>query len=236
MSPLRIPSAMIVGMREDRRALGYDAVAEEYVRRYLHELDHKPFDRMVLDRFAASVRSGGTVVDIGCGPGQIGRYLADRGLRVGGLDLSERSVACGRRLNPGMDFLCADMQALPIKNSAWSGIVAFYSVIHIPSDRVGDTLLEFARVLEPEAPLLVAFHIGDETVHLDEWWERRVSLDFHFFRPTDIRRGLQVAGFNVEEVLERDPYSEDVEYQSRRCYIFARKSSVPTDGPDPAKE
>ena len=33
---------------------------------------------------------------------------------------------------------------------------------------------------------------------------------------------LTTAGFEVEETIERDPYP-DVEHQSRRAYIFARK-------------
>jgi hypothetical protein len=38
-------------------------------------------------------------------------------------------------------------------------------------------------------------------------------------------RYLQAAGFLVEEVLERDPYAPEVEYQSRRGYILASKPS-----------
>jgi hypothetical protein len=34
---------------------------------------------------------------------------------------------------------------------------------------------------------------------------------------------LRAAGFELEEAIERGPYSEEVEYQSRRAYIFARK-------------
>jgi hypothetical protein len=70
--------------------------------------------------------------------------------------------------------------------------------------------------------LLVAFHIGDETVHLDEWWGHKVNVDFFFFRSDEIARHLRKAGFEIEELIERDPYAE-VEHQSRRSYIFARR-------------
>jgi hypothetical protein len=43
--------------REDYRT-SYDRVAAEYVRRIADELQHKPFDRQLLDRFAVSVRDG----------------------------------------------------------------------------------------------------------------------------------------------------------------------------------
>jgi hypothetical protein len=47
-------------------------------------------------------------------------------------------------------------------------------------------------------------------------------LDFQFFRPEGMADFLRAAGFEVEEVVEREPYP-DVEHQSRRAYIFARK-------------
>jgi hypothetical protein len=48
-------------------------------------------------------------------------------------------------------------------------------------------------------------------------------LDFNFLETEEIKTYLQQAGFELEEVIERDPYPEDVEFQSRRAYIFARK-------------
>ena len=48
-------------------------------------------------------------------------------------------------------------------------------------------------------------------------------MDFFLFGPSEIRQYLESAGFVVEEVVEREPYAPEVEYQSRRAYIFARK-------------
>ena len=43
----------------------YDRVADEYVRRIADELQHKPLDRQLLDRFAADVRDVGLACDMG---------------------------------------------------------------------------------------------------------------------------------------------------------------------------
>ena len=84
------------------------------------------------------------------------------------------------------------------------------------------TLTELRRFLRPGGLLLLVFHIGDETIHLDEWWGRRVNVDFNFLPTAEITTHLSTAGFAIEEIFERDPYP-DVEYKSRRAYIFARK-------------
>jgi hypothetical protein len=47
--------------------ISYDRVADEYVRHLFDKLQHKPLDRQLLDRFAASVRDVGPACDMGCG-------------------------------------------------------------------------------------------------------------------------------------------------------------------------
>jgi SAM-dependent methyltransferase len=200
----------------------YDRVAEEYARRIFGELEHKPFDCQLLDRFAARVKGCGPVCDLGCGPGHVARYLHERGVRVFGIDLSPVMVEQAQRLNPGIPFRQGDMLSLNFLDNAWGGIAAFYSIIHIPRTEVCAALAEMKRVLRPGGLLLLAFHVGDETMHLDEWWGHSVSVNFLFFRPEEMAESLRATGFEVEEVLERDPYPE-VEHQSRRAYIVARK-------------
>ena len=51
----------------------YDELADEYTRRIFDELRQKPFDRQLLDRFAADVAEIGEVCDMGCGPGHVAR-------------------------------------------------------------------------------------------------------------------------------------------------------------------
>jgi hypothetical protein len=69
---------------------------------------------------------------------------------------------------------------------------------------------------------LLTFHIGSETVHRDEWWGKDVSIDFNFLETAEIKEHLEAAGFELQEVIERDPYAE-IEFPSRRAYIFAGK-------------
>jgi SAM-dependent methyltransferase len=200
----------------------YDRVAAEYVQRISGELKHKPLDRQLLDRFAAAVRGLGPVCDLGCGPGHVARYLHDQGVHVIGVDLSSAMIDQARRLNPGIEFRQGNMLDLDIEDGAWSGVVAFYSIIHISRTDTVAALAEMKRVLRPGGRMLLAFHIGGETIHLDEWWGQPVSVDFHFFHPEEMADSLRIVGFEVEEIIEREPYPE-VEYQTRRAYIFARK-------------
>ena len=135
-------------------------------------------------------------------------------------------VERARRLTPGVEFRQGDMMALDAPDGTWAGIAAFYSIIHIPRGDMARALGELRRVLRPGGLLLLAFHIGDDTIHLDEWWGQKVCVDFFFFRPDEVAGYLRAAGFEIEEIIEREPYP-DVEHQSRRAYIFARRPAEP---------
>jgi hypothetical protein len=70
---------------------------------------------------------------------------------------------------------------------------------------------------------LLAFHTGDEVVEVKELWGQSVSLNFFFVTASVAKRHLETAGFRIEGVIERGPYPPEVEYQTQRAYIFARK-------------
>jgi ubiquinone/menaquinone biosynthesis C-methylase UbiE len=206
----------------DNLQASYDRVAEEYARRIFDELQYKPLDRQLLDRLAASVPEGGIICDVGCGPGHVARYLHERGARVIGIDLSAAMIEQARRLNPGLEFKQGNMLALDIEDETWAGIAMFYSIIHVPREEIVTALHELKRVLQPGGWLLVAFHLGTEVVHLEEWWDLPVSANFVFFLASEMQAYLQAAGFLIEDLIERPPYP-DVEHQSHRAYILARK-------------
>jgi ubiquinone/menaquinone biosynthesis C-methylase UbiE len=207
----------------------YDRLAEEYARRISNELQHKPLDRELLDRFAAAVAGRGDICDMGCGPGHVARYLRNAGATVFGLDLSPQMLQEARKVSPDISFREGNMLALDLQNGSLAGIAAFYAIVNIPHKSLPTVFREMARVLQPGGVLLLAFHLGDEAIHENELWGQQISMDFFLFQTSAIRHELEKAGLAIEEIIEREPYAPEVEYQSRRAYIFARKPS--TAGP-----
>jgi hypothetical protein len=80
------------------------------------------------------------------------------------------------------------------------------------------------RVLQPGGLCLLTYHLGSEDTHHEEMLGHKVDLDMALFTTAEITGHLQAAGFQAEEALERDPYAPEVEFQSRRGYVLAKKS------------
>src|SRR5262245_46001324 len=200
----------------------YDAVAREYADRFAGELAHKPLDRELLGRFAAEVRGRGRVYDLGCGPGHTTAFLHGGGVRVRGLDLSADLLREARQRHPGVEFEEGDMLALALPDASLAGVVAFYAIVHLSPAALRRALAEMHRVLRPGGRLLLAFHAGEGSIHVEEFLGRPVALDFVFFAPQEVAGEPGRAGFPAVELIERVPYP-DGESPSRRAYLFARK-------------
>src|SRR6266496_4409545 len=137
-------------------------MAEGYAQAFRDELNRKPFDRGRLDELVAATRPDGRVLDLGCGAaGHIGRYLADRGLAVTGVDFSEQAIEVARRLNSGMTFQVADIRSLPFVDDSIAAISAFSCLIYGTAEDVLAALRECRRVLEPAGRLLASVHGGE---------------------------------------------------------------------------
>lgn len=200
----------------------YDRVANQYARRLFDELNYKPLDRELLARFAAEVKGRGIVCDMGCGPGHVARFVRDAGANVFGLDLSARMVAEAQHLNPDIEFRTGNMLGLDLPNDSLVGITAFYAIVNIQRESLPEVFNELFRVLAPTGLLLIAFHIGEQVLRPQELWGQPIEMEFYHLPLELIHRLLVQAGFEIADVIERDPYP-DVEFQSRRAYIFARK-------------
>lgn len=199
----------------------YDSAANAYAEHLATELDHKPLDRHLLNRFAEEVRGRGLVADLGCGPGHVARYLQGQGATVVGIDLSPGMIRVAADLHPGIDLRVGDMTRLDFSDASLAGVVAFYSIVHFSPAELGAVFQEIRRALMPGGLALIAFHIGDEIVHVNDLFGSPVSLDFRFHDPRAVIDSLRDAQLAVIECVEREPY-EEVEYPSRRCYLLAR--------------
>ncbi|NKE56828.1 class I SAM-dependent methyltransferase [Lentzea sp. PSKA42] len=205
----------------------YDLVAARYAAELGDELAGKPLDRALLDVVAEL--ADGPVLDVGCGPGHVAAYLADR-VPVVGVDLSPQMCA-----HASVPVCAGDMTALPFRSHSVSALVCLYAVIHLDAGERAAAYAEFARVLRPGGHALVAFHVRDADTRsgqertLTQWWGNDVELTFRFLDPEVETRALAEAGLTVTARLDRAP-DPRAEHASDRTYLLARAASASGSG------
>lgn len=207
---------------ETRRC--YDLAAAEYTKKFINELDGKPFDRNLLERFARMLPEGGLVYECGCGSGHIGHFLFNQGRqKVTGLDFSEQSIEQARQTFPDIEFLVDNMLASKMPTGSADGILAFYAIVHFTYREVGKTLSEWYRLLKPGGLCLFSYHVGKEIVPVENFLDiPGAGATWRFLKTDRIIRLAERTGFQLFEAVERYPYA-GAEHPSRRAYVILRK-------------
>jgi ubiquinone/menaquinone biosynthesis C-methylase UbiE len=199
----------------------YNKTAQAYADKFIDELSHKHLDKILLQSFAAENKNKGKAIDLGCGPGQTTRFLYDCGMSdIIGTDISRSMMEVAKQINPAISFEVADMLQLQYEDGLFGSAIAFYAIVHFDYEQVKIALKEIKRVLKEKGQFLFSFHIGNEIVHLDNFLEQPVNIDFQFFETAKIVELLTEVGFELTDVIERQPYA-NVEHPTRRAYIWA---------------
>jgi len=125
----------------------------------------------MITAFASLVHAGGSgseVLDAGCGPGQWTELLVQLGVRACGMDLSPAMVAIASRHRPDLRYEVGSMLDLNVPDGSIAGILAHFSLIHLPPHLLPTVLAKFARAVESNGPLLIGVQIADAAG--DEGW------------------------------------------------------------------
>ena len=84
-----------------------------------------------LDRFCALIPPGGTILDIGCGPGKpMAAYLLAQGFDICGVDSSPTMISLARNNFPDREWLVGDMRVLSLGRT-FDGVIAWDSFFHL---------------------------------------------------------------------------------------------------------
>ncbi|MFE1950038.1 class I SAM-dependent methyltransferase [Streptomyces sp. NPDC059524] len=187
----------------------YDRVASAYVERVKTPAELDPLSRGMLDVFAETTRTAGLgpVGDLGCGPGRVTAYLAERNVPAFGIDLSPAMAGLARAAHPDLWFGVGSMTSLPIRDDALGGVLAYYSTHHTPPESLPLLFGEFHRTLAPGASLMLAGHVGTGQ-HLrptEAYGGHPVSYASYLLPPDRIAALLTGAGLALTARLVEEP-------------------------------
>ncbi|MFD9423538.1 MULTISPECIES: class I SAM-dependent methyltransferase [unclassified Streptomyces] len=208
------------GWLADTRS-SYDMVAVSYADQLREALTGKPYLRAALALFAEMVHTagGGPVADVGCGPGHVTAHLHESGIDAFGIDLSPVMIDVARRDHPDLRFEVGSMTDLPLADASVTGLLAFWSLIHVPDHAIPAVFAHFRRVVRPGGPLLLGFHVGDESrLKTQGYGGHPMKVHVHRRLPARMTAWLSDAGFTVEAQLLTDP-----DERAPGAVLFARR-------------
>ena len=159
----------------------------------------------------------GTVLDLGCGPGQWSEWLHSLGLDVLGIDLVPEFIAHARWAHKGPEFRLGSITELDVPDSSAAAALAWFSTIHLPPVALDRALTELRRVLVPGGTTVLGFFDSEHEV---VQFEHKVTTAWRW--PVDaFASRLRAAG--LDEV-ERFQWTLPDQPDRRYAAIAARRA------------
>lgn len=209
--------------RDAKVSAAYDALAEAHTARFSAELEEAPFERWLLDR-VVELSGEHPVADVGCGSGGTSAYLADRGARVVGSDLSPEMIRQARLARPDLTFEVRDLRRLmrPTDADGWGVVLAWYSLVHLAESELREALAALARPLRSGGYVVVSLYAGPSIRHVTELWDIPIDLDFVHHDPAAVIAAAEAAGLSDLEWYERGHLPRDGA-PVHRFYLIGRR-------------
>jgi SAM-dependent methyltransferase len=151
----------------------------------------------------------------------VAAFLAERGLEVVGVDVSEAMLAAARDVHPSIPFRAGQLDRLPFDDAVLGGAVCWYSIIYTPPEHLDAVFSELRRVLVGRSHALFAFQGGaGEAVVRANAHGTSFSLTSVRHDVEHVARRLQAAGFGVRATVVREP---EFDHEStRQAFVLAR--------------
>ncbi|KOG86624.1 SAM-dependent methyltransferase [Streptomyces varsoviensis] len=170
------------------------------------DIRRHPWLKASIDVFADAVRGLGPVLDVGCGPGTVTAYLAERGIDVSGVDLSPRMIENARRLHPECRFSVSSVTDLDLEAASLGGVLGWWSLFNLPRAILPQVLAMFARALKPGGHFITGTHVGDgDMVRTEAYGGVPVRWTTHRWLPEQFAELIEQAGLRPVAELRLPP-------------------------------
>jgi SAM-dependent methyltransferase len=150
---------------------------------------------------SARLSPGDRLLELGCGPGIPVARMLSHDFAVVGVDISWQMLRLARRNAPRAALLRADIASVEFQPEAFDGVVAFYSLIHVPRVHHAAVLARVYRWLRPGGLLVASLGWHDLPVHSDPDWLGGGPMYWSFFDAQTNLRLLRQAGLVVDEAV-----------------------------------
>ncbi len=185
----------------------------DYEKTFRQDKNPNAFEKTRLDSFLNELPKNSNVLDLGCGIGiPFDKYLADKGIKVKGVDFSKKHIDQAKKNVPNAEFVEGDFSEMKFDKKSYNGILALYSIFHIYRDQHKKLLENIYKTLTDGGVALMTFGTsGSEYCEEEDFCGTKMA--WSTFEPEIYKQYFNEIGFKIrEETYEGKPGDEEYHY------------------------
>ena len=183
----------------------YNRIAEDWHRDHIPDTWWEEGTRM----FDELLPIGAHILDVGCGSGVKAKYFIEHGMKVTGIDISDKLLEIAKREAPNAEFKELSMFDLDMMPETFDGVFAQASLLHIPKKDAGEVVKKMTGRLTRNGLLYIAVKEKredkpEEEVAKENDYGYEYERFFSYFTMDELEQYLTEAGLKIVSKL-RNP-------------------------------
>jgi ubiquinone/menaquinone biosynthesis C-methylase UbiE len=214
-----------ISPEKDRNILSvatYNACAEKYAEVFM---DISPYhDR--IDEWCRRINiDSPMILDLGCGPGNISRYLRDRwdSPKITGIDLAEEMIRIARKTAPSVKFICEDARKIEFPDNSFDGIIVSFCIPYLSLNETSDLIRKVAKILKPGGALYLSCMEGNRQGPEATSFSEGRLVYIYYYEACNIYDLLSINGFQRISTFKQDYREQDGATSTDLIFIASKK-------------
>lgn len=183
--------------------------------------------------FCDSLEPGASILDVGCGPGNVEKLLVESGkeFEILGIDLSNEMINHARAniVSPRVKFVVGDIRDMGLEGKRYDAVIASFCLPHLTNEEAENLIEDMSRGLREGGLFYLSCMEGSKSGFETTSFSSNDCIFFNYYTEEFIQRVLCKNGLRSTE-LQRDVYTENDGSKTIDMFFFAQKQARAGDG------
>lgn len=196
----------------------YNKIAQEYDKEFGNDYSDTPY----VDKFL-NYLEGKKVLDIGCGVGNLTKYIMDKGFNVEGIDLSKEMLNIAKQKYSDIKFYEMNMKEITLRKK-YDGIMLAYSLFHLTKKEVIEVLPKYYDLLNSNGKILLILQYGQGERIVNEPLKEGLKIFINYYSQDEI---IEILKNNRFKILYTDLKKSESEFElgNDKLVIICQKTN-----------
>lgn len=196
----------------------YNKIAQEYDKEFGNDYSDTPY----IDKFL-NYLEGKSILDIGCGVGNLTKYIMDKGFNVEGIDLSKEMLNIAKQKYSDIKFYEMNMKEITLRKK-YDGIMLAYSLFHLTKKEVIEVLPKYYDLLNSNGKILLILQYGQGERIVNEPLKEELKIFINYYSQDEI---IEILKNNRFKILYTDLKKSESEFElgNDKLIIICQKTT-----------